>query len=627
MNKKIILLVNIDFFEVIKLMWEVFLVISVLCLLASILLTVFKNNFKVKWLLRIENVNILIFGIVAASIFVFIPIYITDLSETKCGILETLFISIHNTIRLFVVDGDYDFITDQLAGLSNFTYRAYSFYFAVLYVLAPIFTFGFALSFFKNLSAYRKYISHFRSNAYIFSELNERSLVLAESLKKRHKDKDGRKIIIVFTDVFEKNEERSFEMLDRAKDLGAVLFKKDIVSVDFTRPFDRGRLNFFIIGDDYDENLSQALSIINDFKYRKDTNLYLFSYKLEDELLLAQVYENENGEDNPEIKIKIKNINDAQSLIYKNLYDNGYENIFESAIADDSGSKKINAVVVGLGVHGIEMTKALSWFCQMDGYTAEINAFDIREDAKDIFCSMCPELMAPGFNDNFSDPGEAQYKISIHPGVNVETKTFDDKILSLDTPTYIFVCLGDDSKNIAAAIKLRTLFARKKMFPKIQAIVYNTDKNEALQGIKNFKHQKFDIDFVGDLKTSYSEKVILNADVTELALKRHTRWGDEKLFWRYSYNYKSSVASVIHSVMKKKCNIPGADLPPADRDPVDRHALRVLEHRRWNAYMRSEGYVYGGTIEEEGRFDLAKQHNCLFTFDRLPEKEKKKDDD
>lgn len=609
-------------------MWEVFLVVSILCLVASILLSVFKNSLNVKWLLRIENVNILIFGIVVASVLAFIPIYISDFSETKCGILETLFISVHNTIRLFVVDGDYDFITEQLVGLSKFTYRAYSLYFAVLYVLAPIFTFGFALSFFKNISAYRKYLTHFRSNAYIFSELNERSLVLAESLKKKRKDKDGRNIIIVFTDVFEKNEESSFEMLDRAKDLGAVLFKKDIVSVDFTRPFDRGGLNFFIIGDDYDENLTQALSIIDDFKQREDTNLYLFSHNLEDELLLAQIYENKDGEDNPDIKITIKNINDAQSLIYKNLFDNGFENIFESAIDDGDGTKKINAIVVGMGLHGIEMTKSLAWFCQMDGYTAEINTFDIRDDAEDIFCSMCPELMSPEFNNNFSDPGEAQYKISIHSGYNVETKSFDDKILSLGTPTYIFVCLGEDSKNIAASIKLRTLFARKKLFPKIQAIVYNTDKNEALQEIRNFKHQKFDIDFIGDLKTSYSEDVIFNSEVVKLALDRHKCWGEEKDFWRYSYNYKSSVASAIHRKLKIQCKIPGADISdPTERNPEDRQALRVLEHRRWNAYMRSEGYVYGGTIEPEGRYDLAKQHNCLVTFEDLPEKEQKKDDD
>ena len=51
-----------------------------------------KNSFNIKWFLRIENVNILIFGIVAAAIFAFIPIYINDLSTTECGIFETLFI-------------------------------------------------------------------------------------------------------------------------------------------------------------------------------------------------------------------------------------------------------------------------------------------------------------------------------------------------------------------------------------------------------------------------------------------------------------------------------------------------------------------------------------------------------
>lgn len=43
--------------------------------------------------------------------------------------------------------------------------------------------------------------------------------------------------------------------------------------------------------------------------------------------------------------------------------------------------------------------------------------------------------------------------------------------------------------------------------------------------------------------------------------------------------------------------------------------------------MRSEGYVYGGTVEKSGRNDLAKTHNCLVPFDALPIAEQKKDDD
>ena len=53
----------------------------------------------------------------------------------------------------------------------------------------------------------------------------------------------------------------------------------------------------------------------------------------------------------------------------------------------------------------------------------------------------------------------------------------------------------------------------------------------------------------------------------------------------------------------------------------------MLEHNRWNAYMRSEGYVYGGTPEPEGRNDLAKMHNCLVRFELLSPEDKAKDDD
>lgn len=50
--------------------------------------------------------------------------------------------------------------------------------------------------------------------------------------------------------------------------------------------------------------------------------------------------------------------------------------------------------------------------------------------------------------------------------------------------------------------------------------------------------------------------------------------------------------------------------------------MRKLEHRGWNAYMRSEGYRYG-----EKRNDLAKLHHCLVPFDALPLAEQVKDDD
>ncbi|MDR1184988.1 MAG: hypothetical protein LBK67_09355 [Coriobacteriales bacterium] len=51
--------------------------------------------------------------------------------------------------------------------------------------------------------------------------------------------------------------------------------------------------------------------------------------------------------------------------------------------------------------------------------------------------------------------------------------------------------------------------------------------------------------------------------------------------------------------------------------------LAILEHRRWLAYMRAEGFVFSGSTDESSRYDQAKMHNLLVSYNNLPESEKK----
>lgn len=596
--------------------WTIFLIISAICLISSIVFAIIKAKSRYKSGRLIDSSKILFVGVIVSSVILFLPIYYNIFKSYNCGVLETVFISIHNMIRLFVVDGEFEFITSNLDGVPTSIFKGYTILFSILFVSAPILTFGFVLSFFKNIFAYKRYITHYNSDVFIFSKLNERSLALASSLQKN----GGKNRFFVFTDVFEK-EEQSYELAEKAKEIGAVCFKRDIINIDFSFHGKNSALSFFTIGENQSENISQALKIVNKFRHRDNTNIYVFSTRVEAEMLLSNAF---NGTDN-DTKIKVRRINEVQSLIMRNLYENGYEKIFKSAYDDGSAVKKINAVVIGMGRHGNEMTKALSWFCQMDGYLAEINAFDSDPYISEKFTSECPELMK--FSGVSDIAGEAKYTINIHSGTDVDTAVFDRLIQSLPRTTYVFVALGDDEKNISTAVKLRALFERMGYNPEIQAVVYNSDKKEALNGISNFKGQEYKIDFIGDMKTSYSEEVILDSGVEEEALKRHMKWGNESEFWRYNYNYKSSVASVIHRKMKILCNMPGIEKSPENRSEDELWNLRILEHNRWNAYMRSEGYVYGGTVEKAGRNDLAKMHNCLVPFAELPLKEQEKDDD
>lgn len=51
-----------------------------------------------------------------------------------------------------------------------------------------------------------------------------------------------------------------------------------------------------------------------------------------------------------------------------------------------------------------------------------------------------------------------------------------------------------------------------------------------------------------------------------------------------------------------------------------------LEHKGWNAYMRSIGYSYSGSTDKASRNDRARLHHDLVCFDDLSEAEKRKDD-
>ena len=512
-------------------------------------------------------------------------------------------------MQIFAGGCEFSIIREGLALSPGGLDMLYQIWAATLFVLAPVFTFGFVLLLFKNLSANVKYIASYFKDVYVFSELNERSLVLANDIKAKNK-----KAVIVFTDVFGENEESSFELIEEANKLRAICFKNDILVVNFKRHSEQKTISFFAIGINETENLNQALKLVERYKERKNTNLYVFSTNVGSELLLSSTDQS---------AVKVRRINEVQSLVNRVLYERG-EIIFDSARENDEGAKDISAVVIGMGRHGTEMVKALTWFGQMDGYNLEINAFDKDPLAKEKFVALAPELMSDDYNGVYVD-GEAHYKIQIHSGFDVETISFAEEISKIKNATYVLVALGDDEANIKAAVNLRMYFERIKIHPVIQAIVYNSQQKRALEDVKNFKGQGYDIDFIGDRESIYVVDVIIDSELEEDALQRHLKWGEEADFWNYEYNYRSSTASAIHMKARVKCGIPGAEKTTEELTPEEKNIIEVLEHKRWNAYMRAEGYVFSGSTDKSSRNDLAKMHHDLVDFSSLTEEEKRKD--
>lgn len=547
----------------------------------------------------------MLFATVFVSSFImFLPINSFESPEGIWGGLRTVFLSLFTAMQTFGMGCEFEVVKTGLSecqGIMNGLYQVWA---SFLFFAAPVFTFGFALSFFKNLMSHIRYRFLCRKNdVYIFSEVNERSVALARSIKE-NREATKTQITLVFTDVFEKNEEASFELMDQVKKLGAITFKNDMLVIDFNKHSKKTALSFFTIGEDQTENLNQTLKLVERYKERDNTNVYFFSTNVQSEILLSAL---DKG------KVKARRINEVRSLINRVLYEKS-EMFFGVDQKDEEGKKHISALIVGMGQHGTEMVKALSWFCQMDGYSFEINAFDRDSLAEDKFKAQAPALLTP------------EYNININSGYDVDTDSFARGVSALDNTSYVFVALGDDDKNINAAVNLRMLFERLGKKPIIQAIVYNTHQKNALQNIKNFKKQEYNIDFIGDLETSYSEDVIVNSVLEAKALKVHLLYNnDPEEFWSYEYNYRSSTATAIHNCAKEKYHVSGIDKPDSERSDEERTALEELEHRRWNAYMHSEGYIYSGSNDSKSRNDLAKMHHNITHYDELSDEDKRKD--
>lgn len=553
--------------------------------------------------------NVILAGVALSSVFMFFPIYRSSFGKGIVQWFESGLLSIHNTIRLFFVDGDFDFITNHIPEKSGALGTAYTVFFAILFVAAPVLTFGFVLSFFKNLTAYRKYYFSYFKDVYIFSELNDKSITLAKSLL----DSEERRVC-VFTDVFEKNEESSFELIGQANDINAILFKNDISAIKFGKHSKNHPVNFFFIGEDEGENVRQALDIAPKYKDKVKGFLYVFSRGTDSEIVFSNY---EDGD------LQIRRIDPVYSLISSNLYNKGFEMIYEKLLEEKNYKTEItstvSAVVVGLGNYGTEMLRSLPWFCQMFGVRAEINAYDIDEHASEKFRVLCPDIVNEEYNGNFTNYGESQYSLKIHDKVDVDTAGFYEELKKIPAPTYIFVALNDEKKNIDVAMRLRS-FCEREGFKNtnIQTVVYDSNRVEALKDAKFIHGEKYkkdiNIDFVGDIKSLYSEDTIISSELEKKALGRHASTGDkkEREFYRNEYDRRSSIASVTHAMVRKKCRMPQADIPAAERDEKERDALRVLEHRRWNAYVRGQGFVFS-----KNKDWMSYTHDCLKNFEDL----------
>ena len=550
-----------------------------------------------------------LFALFCSGVILFLPFYWDYFTDdfTVVRVVKVILMSIHNTVRLFILDGDFEPIRTVVEksvaigdkGWLTAVQCGYGLYATILYVLAPLMTAGFVLSLFKGITDYMKYQYFTRADeVYLISELNERSIELAKdilsekriaelangeekvgnkkedwvsSVKTKAKQKiekrkqQKKKRIIVFAEVFAKNEEKSFELISQAKNLGAYCFKRDVADLGLKRcGINKETIQkVYFISEEQDENVEQALIMIEACRKKEkfntaNTHFYVFATTPESEVLLDFV---DNG------KMKIRRVNENKDLAICTLRDEK-NNIFSRAIPckhkpvkmcaeakannkktifDRDNLKLLRVLIVGLGNYGTELLKMLCWSTQMFDYVLEIYVFDKDGAAEARMSRIAPDLLA------YSEEGDGltrpYYKIKFTSGADVKTGAFYKK-LDEELPgavTTVFVTLGEDELNIQTAMGLRSYFGRKvqldaerkeqcgnaegvewqETIPQIFSTVYSEVKNRIFDrnnGLKNNESKDYGITFIGNMTRRYSLQYIEQDMLVKAGEQVHCRY-------------------------------------------------------------------------------------------------------
>lgn len=580
--------------------------------------------------------KMLFVGIFLTAAVYFLPIYASTLPTTADGGIpygSVVMNAAQHSLRLFALDGDFRDWVALFAGYPSEAVReTYLWLGSLLYLTAPVLTFGFILSFFKNLSAHLRYFFTILPT-HVFSELNERTLKLAADLYNGKKPLLGLfpRQLIVFTDVVDKDDENTLDLVEGAQALGAILFRKDLESVHFCPLFGLRKLHFYLVSDDEVEKNRHAESIIRHYD-RKRVTLWVFSDGTLSGLMLATK--------NPK-NIRVCRVNHIRWVVYHTLWRNG-EYLFRHARQTAEG-KVISAVLVGLGRYGTEMLKALCWYCQLEGYTLKVNVYEKDPLAKETFTAQCPELMDDAHNGK-RIPGDAYCHIDIHAGMDVNSAAFSDEVRSLTDATYYFISLGTDEHNLRTATRIRslceqTVYQGDGHTPDIETVLYDEHVREAIAqswdgtrtGATNFKDTPYGIHALGGVE--WFRDTVVDTALVDAARRLNWYWNQclhdkdkqkdaDRSFWQHEYNFRSSVARAIHEDLRDKLKvvIPGAEKDWDQRTADEKLAIGRVEHIRWNAYMRSEGYTFN-----EKRNDMALHHHNLRPVTELDDDTLRKD--
>ena len=541
----------------------------------------------------------------------------------------------------------------------------YILYYALIYIdfiVVPLFTVSFLISVFGNFGdKIRLYFYTYSKNpiaslfgknkVMVFSCLSENSVSLAKSLG----NKKGTRFIFCGYNTMDKTQTK--ELVSEARKLNAILTGKD--SQRMSLSIKKKEIEYFEISKNETGNLNSALTILEKHKESKDyisIIINVFAMGRTAETLIDKA----SAELDANAKIEVRIIDEIKNSCYKLFSDRP----LYLPLLSENNKHKISVLVIGGGYTGIEMVKAANWCGQLCSASIEINVIDKDPLLKSSFLAACPELTPEnGYTINFwtcdvmtsefytilnEHCSETNYIIVCMSDdtLNIETaikvkehylrklcynknihKSVSEKAMSL-----ISVSRGTNHKHSGIDLEKEIL---------INVRVRDREKNTVTNQIRftgsdntfhTFGSTK-DIFSASNLKDElidklarYINKCYFRGNVSYKEMSKQAIEDADNSLMKNSYNRRNSLAAAIHIKYKLYDLIPemienGKTIESLSSKDIamirerlsiqaELNKLAQVEHRRWNAFMRAEGYM-GCTSEEVSsyiRYNISNKH-------------------
>lgn len=460
-----------------------------------------------------------------------------------------------------------------------------------------------------------------RRPLFVFSEVNERSLQIAKSLRKIKCD-------IVFANSTQNS------LNSENDDKKGRIFKEDSIEKITIKRKRNKDVYFFCISEDEEVSLDQTLQLIEKYSKRgKEEQKHIHIYQVSRHRDFAIFIDSADKD-----HLDVQCFNEYEMMIYSLL--DKYP-LYKYANPD------IHVLLYGLSQVNIVAIKAIAWCGQISNISLKVSVVgvDIERQIEELKLNV-PGLFLEKYDFNFYNCK------SKNEAVNVIVQNCMEA-------NYLIVSEKTDNETLDQAILLRRLFYKNdkkySRCPPIFCYIKAASKFKIAASLSTAesnpkRKMSYSLTPFGNIEEIYSYETIVDSNLEKLAKNVHLVYeeifsnGDinvEEALERYNVfevNKRANRANALH--IRYKLNMLGLDYTDDENVQEVRlqdffseeylETLSISEHNRWMAFLESEGweqshkedvYLYRESGISKGRHNcpILKMHPYICEYEKLEE--------